>query len=638
LTPDDPSDVPGDETTPTLPPAKTRRSLRVPLTGLGVLVLLLILAGVWALIAGLQARTRLEGVRSDLQKLRDDPPARLELLHQLKVDAGKASAARSQMHQLGPAVISHVPFLGRTVTAERTIADAADAVLAAGVPAIEATDGLGGRGSGLDLDRLATLRQVLLKGAADTSKPLKALASLKTGFTPGIVGSSVLKAQTQLGGVANDLSHAASLTDAVGYLLGSHGPKTLYIGLENNAELRGTGGLVSTFALAHAANGRLKIDKFRDSQGIAKVAPNIVPVPAPPAYTAAYGPYLANTTLWLNATMDAHVPSSADVIANLAQHSLGTKPDGVLLLDVAGMAKIVSATGPLHLSDGSTLTGDQLIRALLVTYYGDGSIDQNVQNARHAKLADAASRGFAALESHESDVSVLKALATAASGRHLALWSADPATENELDVAGVSGSTDPHGRDLGLVTVNNLGDSPSFGNKLDYYAKRSFDVHAVVGEHSADVTETLTIANNAPSGLGPYVEGPQHPGRMHLLVSFSASRQAKFEQLNENGKPIGFTTQQMIGSQQVSFAADIERGTTSTWVFEYSVPVTKGHYALRLLPQPLAKAAALTVEVEAAKGSTLGRVNGSADGDWTTSHTLTVDLSHPDWWHRKMTL
>ena len=133
----------------------------------------------------------------------------------------------------------------------------------------------------------------------------------------------------------------------------------------------------------------------------------------------------------------------------------------MLLLDVAGMAKIVSATGPLHLSDGSTLTGDQLIRELLVTDYGDGSLDQKAQNARHAKLADAASRGFAALDSHESDVSVLKALATAASGRHLALWSADPATQAELDVAGRQRQHRPARPDLGLVTVNNLGDSPS---------------------------------------------------------------------------------------------------------------------------------------------------------------------------------
>jgi Protein of unknown function (DUF4012) len=646
LTPDNPDEPPTalgdppDEQPAALPPvtSRPRRLPRGVFWTLSALVLVAGLACVWAVVAGLRARTGLEGVRSDLERVRDNPPARAELARQLKVDAAKAVIAHDQMHQLGPSLVSHIPFLGRSIVAERTIADAADAVLRAAVPAVDATDGLGGGGTGLDLDRLTKLHQVLSLGAADTAGPLKALASLKTGLTPGVVGSSVAQAQTQLGGVSNDLAHAAALTDAVGDLLGSHGPRTLYIGLENNAELRGTGGLISTFAIAHAANGHLTIGKFQDSQGIAKVAAEAVPVPAPPAYTAAYGPYLANTTLWLNATMDPDIPSSASVLSELSESSLGTKPDAVLLLDVAGMAKIVSATGPLHLSDGSVLTGDQLIKALLVDFYGDGSLDQKVQNARHARLAEAASSGFAALASHESDVSVLKALATAASGRHLALWSSSPAVESELDLAGVSGSTDPHGQDLGMVTVNNLGDSPGYGNKLDYYEQRSLDVNVVVGETSADVTETLVMGNHSPSGLGPYVEGPAHPGRMHLLVSLSADTSAKLEQLTQDGVPLSFTTQQMIGSQQVAFPTDLAPGQTTTWKFEYSVPVTNGHYVLRLVPQPLAKPTDLTVEVSAAPGSTLGTVVGGKSGQWTMSHSLSASLRHVDWWHRKVKL
>ncbi len=66
--------------------------------------------------------------------------------------------------------------------------------------------------------------------------------------------------------------------------------------------------------------------------------------------------------------------------------------------------------------------------------------------------------------------------------------------------------------------------------------------------------------------------------------------------------------------------------------------MTKGRYSLRLRPRPLAKAAAVTVEVKAAKGSTLGAVTDGTDGDWMTSHTLTADLSHLSWWNRKLTL
>jgi hypothetical protein len=638
--PGDDAPQPSDASSPTLTPVTSRRR-RLPRSALfclGLLVLLVGLACVWGIVAGLRARSSLEAVRTDLLAVRDNPPNRQELLQRLKVDAAKAKIARDQMHQVGPVVVAHIPFLGRSLVAEATVADAADAILTAAVPAVEASDGLGGGGAGLNLPRLATLHGLLVRGAATTAGPLKRLAALKTGLTPGVVGSSVHQAQSQLGGVSDDLAHLAALTDAVGDLLGSHGPRTLFIGLENNAELRGTGGLISTFALAHAVNGHLTIEKFQDAQGIAKIAAHAQPVPAPPDYAANYGPYLANTTLWLNATMDPDVPETASVLSELSDKSLNVKPDAVLLLDVAGMAKIVSATGPLHLADGSVLDGDQLTKALLVNAYGNGSLDQSVQNARHARLDEAAASGFSALASHESDVSVLKALATAAGGRHLALWSDEPSVESELDQAGVSGSVDPQGLDLAQVTVNNLGDSPGYGNKLDYYQSRSLDVRVVVGETSADVTETLVLANHAPSGLGPYVEGPVHPGRMHLLVSLSAESSAKLELLTQNGAPLGVTVQTQSNSKQVTFPVDIEPGQSSTWKFEYSVPVTKGSYALRLLPQPLAFPADLTVEVSAAAGSKLATVTGGNSGPWTTSHTLTATLSHPDWWHRKLKL
>jgi hypothetical protein len=601
-------------------------------------VLLLILAGIWAVVAGLRAKGDLEAVRADLTAVRDNPPAREEIVRRLKTDEARATIAREQVHQLGPTVVAHLPFIGRSMVAERTIADAASAVLTSAQRAIDASTGLGSGGTGLDLKRLATLHDVLAAAATDTAGPLQRLATLKTGLTPGIVGTSVHQAQTQLGGLSRSFDHVAQLTDAVGDLLGSHGPRTIYIGLENNAELRGTGGLISTYAMAHSANGHLTIDKFTDSQGIAKIAEHAVTVPAPPDYVAAYGGYKANSTLWLNATMDPNVPASASVIASLAQQSLGVKPDAVLLLDVAGMAKIVSATGPLHLTDGSVLSGDQLIKDLLVTQYGDGSLDQNAQDARHLRLAEAAGSGFAALTSHESDVSVLKALATAATGRHLALWSSSPTVESELNAAGVSGSTAPGSLDLGMVTVNNLGDSPGYGNKLDYYASRKLDVKVVVGEKSADVTETLTMANHAPTGLGPYVEGPQHPGRMHLLVQLATEKTAHLEQFTHGGVPAGFSKPTLSDQTQVTFPVDLMPGESGSWTLEYSVPVSNGHYSLRLLPQPLASAATLNVQVSAASGQQLGTVTGAESGSWTTSHTLNVSLRHLNWWNRKLSL
>ena len=312
----------------------------------GVLVLAIGMAFVWSAVAGLRAKTALEHVRTDLNKVKANPPEREELLRRLRLDSAKAAVARDQMHQLGPAVVSHLPFIGRSIVAEQTIADAASAVLSSGSAAAAATDGLSTGGTGVNLAELAALHTILVDGAAKTSGPLSRLAKLNTGLTPSPVRKAVHQAQSELGGISTSFAHVGALTDAVGDLLGANGPRTIYIGLENNAELRGTGGLISTFTLAHAANGHLTIQPFRDSQGVAKRAENAVRVPAPPDYVAHYGGYLANTTLWLNATMDPDIPASASVISSLSRVSFGTKADAVLLLDVAGMSKIVSAHRP----------------------------------------------------------------------------------------------------------------------------------------------------------------------------------------------------------------------------------------------------------------------------------------------------
>ncbi|MDX6229547.1 MAG: hypothetical protein QOI76_2937, partial [Frankiales bacterium] len=140
----------------------------------------------------------------------------------------------------------------------------------------------------------------------------------------------------------------------------------------------------------------------------------------------------------------------------------------------------------------------------------------------------------------------------------------------------------------------------------------------------------------APGGLGPYVEGPQHPGRMHLLVQLATDKAAHLEQFTHAGVPAGFSTPKLTASTQVTFPVDLMPGESGSWQLEYSVPVSNGHYSLRLLPQPLASAATLNVHVSAASGQRLRTVTGAESGAWTTSHTLTATLKHPSWWNRKI--
>ena len=190
---------------------------------------------------------------------------------------------------------------------------------------------------------------------------------------------------------------------------------------------------------------------------MAPSAAQAVRVPAPPEYDKAYGPFLANTTLWQNTTMSPQVPDSATVLSEVAGASAGARPDDVVLIDVPAMAAIVSATEPLQLPDGTVLPGDQVVDEVLVKAYGDGQYTDNQQDVRRSRLVDVANAAFAQLTSElgrssSQDLALVRALGTAAQGRHLALWSSDPRTQRHLADARLAGSLAPRGQDVALAS------------------------------------------------------------------------------------------------------------------------------------------------------------------------------------------
>lgn len=612
---------------------------------LGVVVIVVALM-VWAVLAALAAKSRLEAARDDLNAVRSSPDLTFDdVTARLQHDLRRAQHAQDLLDQPGPSFAAHLPLVGRSFVAERTVADASVEAIAAGLAATQDAQGLGRPGR-VDLDRLAIVQQDLAEHSARLTPALDRLAHLNTALTPSPVGHGVTRAQQVLLGLDDDLERAAALAGALHGMLGGDGTRPVLVALENNAELRGTGGLVSTFATGTVRDGALHLGPFRDVVSVSDPPDAVQRVPAPAAYTKAYGPYLANTTLWKNTNMDPDVPTSAAVLARVAQRSTGVRPAVVIFLDAPAMAGIVGHTSPVTV-EGRRLGSSQLVKALLVDAYGSGGNDAEEQAARRHRLESAATSAVDRLRHARASIGLVRELARLADGRHLALWSADPGEERALVRAGVAGSVAADGGDVALVSVTNLGDPTTkatlagSGNKLDYYAKRTVDVHVVVAKDTAQVTETLTLANLAPAGLKSYVEGPYHPGRLHELVSLATARDATLESFTRDGRSVPVARSTENGSQRITFVSDLQRGTQGTWTLTYSVPIGPDGYRLRLIPQPLASPATLHLSVVGAGGATLdwlqqgldvtdGRI--LLDEDWRTAHVVAVRTHRRHGW------
>lgn len=592
-----------------------RMSIRAVRRTVAAAVLIVLLLAGWAIVcAGLAARdlSRANAVlAADGGSL--DPAA-------LAQAVGHAQHAEGLLRQPGPVLAQHLPVLGRSVHALRVVAESGAVAIGNAesvAEVLEERELL--RDGRLELTAVDELHDRLDSAALAMAPPLQRLAALDPTLLPAPLARAVQRAQQELSGADEDAARAAAFTDVLPDLLGAQRPRNLLVVLQNNAELRGTGGVISTFTTGTASGGKLALRPFRDVVEVADDPDSVKSVPADPEYVEQYGPFLANTTLWKNANMSPDAPTSNAVLAAVATRSLGRTIDVVLSLDVRAMAELTGALGSVQLPDGTSLTSDQLAEELYVKSYEGLEFTGKARRKVLRAAADDALRRVLGGEASPSELA--PRLAEAVAGRHLSIWSAEPAEQEALVAAGAAGALDTPGADLVAVTAHNLGGpghlkggGPGEGNKLDYYVRRDVRVTAVLNaDGTADVTQRVQLVNEAPARLGTYVAGFTAPGRVSSLLSLYAGGDAVDVSLTRDGRPAQAQASEEQGATVVRVVARLDRGRSTVYELKYRVPLQGRSYHLRVVPQPLARDAMLGLAIRPGPGVALEM---RTDGRW----------------------
>lgn len=558
---------------------------------------LLLLAGGWLAVTAVMVRAEMTHLKAGLSQLRGE-------VESGDLDGARATARTLQHHadrahrlSTGPAwaVAAAIPYVGAPLETVRGAATASAELADNGLPGIiEAAahlslSDLRTADGGIDVSRIADAAPAISTAhtAVDRAQAIVRTLPAQTWLAAADDARSVL--DRELGELSATLRTADRAARIAPAMLGAQTLQRYFIGFQNDAEARGTGGLPGALAIVEVQGGQIRFTAFESDQYL-RSTPTGVDLGAD--FAVAYDSMDA-TSIYMNTNVSAHFPYAASIWAAMWEARTGQHIDGALAVDPTALSYLLAATGPTALADGTKITAGDVVELTQSRAYAQFD-DQEQRKAFLVDIAKAVSEHL--LDPQTRTTALLSSAAHAASERRLLMWSADPAVQAELEQTTLAGSI-PDGPDpFSGFTVNNAG-----GNKLDYYLDRSMTWSASGCGEQRTVTATLTLLNNAPtSGLTSYVTGrldspayPVGPGDNAELVSYYATQGSRLLSATLDGVPVQMVSLRERGLPMLRLGVELPVGQPRTLTITLAEPYTGGE--LTVLEQPLVRPLAVQV-------------------------------------------
>jgi len=581
--------------------------------GLAVLLLTVIFVG-WLGYGAMHAKSSLEQSRNFAQQSKD-------ALLSGKADDGTrfaenaeffARQARSSTHSLAWNIAAAVPWLGSPFKAGQQISDVVVGLTADVLkPAAKA-------GAGISPDTLFANGRVNLQLLRAKEPALAALSTdatrldaQATAITKPAFISALGDARTQLQDQTSDIAELFRNTALAARLapsmMGADGPRTYLVGFQNNAEARGTGGLLGGFGVMQFDNGKPAAETLASNIAIEGASAAIDLGPEFNEQYAFTNPY----TDFRNSNLSSHFPYAAQIWKSMWEQQSGRRVDGVIITDPVALSYLLGALGPVTMPDGEVITQDNVVELTLSTAYVRFPSQGDREKARKEYLQAIATEVVKKLTGPiQSPRKLLDALGRAVSERRIAVWSSSPTEQQLLEETPLAYAIPDDPAPYAAVVINNLA-----GNKMDYYLKREIEYAADGCDGDIrNSTITVRLANTADPNkpLPKYVAGasglsllPSSPvdsprGTMVTSVRLVATKDAKLTSITSGGKPVPAIVHEERGHPTFEVQVAIPPGQSGELVFRLEEPTSPGEPRVPI--QPLIDAVVPRVSVPACAG------------------------------------
>lgn len=487
--------------------ARPRRGMRRRGTyGVVFLVLLLLCACLWLTLRVIDVRNHLTSASTLVSQLKTQMTngkiaESREILGDIKDHTRSAlSGVRDPLWQLS----SGMPLVGTNFAAVSELAEAANSVASeAAEPLLNTFDPLTSglltpKGGGIDLRIFSSAAPNIVTAARTTDAVTTRLEAVDRSNLLTQIANPLDEVLQLLHSVRGPLNEAARLSGPLPEMLGSVEPRNYLILIQNNAELRATGGLAGALAVIRVDHGKIEMTAQTTASALGKFVP---PIPVDPEQEHIYSNKLGKQVSGANLTPD--FPTAAQTAKSMWETRFGTSIDGVIALDPIVLSHLLRATGPLHLDSGqntglptslsTALTADNVTKVLLSDTYT--TLDYTDQDKF---FAEAAKSVFAALTSGKAPgAELLNALAQSAVEDRLKVWSSREQEQRVLSSSAIGGSVlaGPDATPGSFGVFFNDGT----GSKMDYYVRHTVQlVHECAVGGYGQTTVKVTLTNDAP--------------------------------------------------------------------------------------------------------------------------------------------
>jgi len=483
-------------------------------------------------------------------------------------------------------MVTHLPAFGDDAKGVRVASEAVNRLAMDGLePLLEVSDDLDDllpRDGTVPISAIHDLQRPIAEARAAFADAEERLAAEDSSGYSTSLQTRYSDLLDQVSRAANAMASAETAVDVLPYMLGEDELRHFLLVLQNNAEIRATGGLPGSVALLEAAGGQLTMERQVPISSFGRADGPVLPLTA--AEQRLFDDVPA--TYFQSANMTPDVPRVAELMrARWEQEFPDDVVDGVILVDTVTIGYVLDATGPITV-DGVELSGDTAVDELVHRTYLRLD-DPEQQDDFYADVTAAAFERFT--DGLSDGTSLVRALADATGEGRVLVHVFDSSSQERLAGTAIAGEFDVDPANPSpqvAVTVND-----TTGSKMSYFLRYDADVNAtyctedvqgltgdarlwsVAPADAADLPDDITGGGITGTPRGRQVVTVRVYGPAGGTIGdFTINAEpARLIRVDQDGRPVGMTYLELGPGETVDVSWEMTSGPGQTAETELDV-------------------------------------------------------------------